>query len=77
MAAHVAFRKGQIIWVEVIEIQAGEQLLVSYEGQLIPVQNSTSRRWNRGDRLKLSVYNLNPIEFRIYSRPAASLDRFI
>ncbi len=81
MIPAAVFRRGQIVWVQVVECQAGGQLLVSYEGQLLSVKNSTGRNWMGGERLKLSVHSLHPtLEFRICSRENrsnGSLDRFV
>ena len=70
------FKKGQTVWVDIVEIQEDHQLLVDYNGNLILVKNSTGRSLQIGQRLKLIVATTNPLHFQSSGDGQHSFDRF-
>ena len=72
-------REGDLIVAEVEEELSGSEsnLIVSYRGQLLRVQNSSGKRLRRGDRLELLVVGKNPFELRLLSDIPKRLSRLV
>lgn len=71
---------GDRVIAEVEELIANYELIVSYQGQLLRVKNSSGVEFKKGDKLDLIVYRIDPIELRLHSKEInygpRSLDRF-
>lgn len=69
-----ALEKGSCIKVTIVEIQDDRQLLVSYQGELFRVKNTSGRRFQIDEKMFLVVTQKNPLEFslageqRLFSR---------
>lgn len=61
-------KRGQRIRAQVEEVISSEIVIVSFQGKLVRVANSTSNRINRGDVLDLQVVGIQPLEFRFFVR---------
>jgi hypothetical protein len=55
------FSKGQQVLVTVIEVQAGNDLLVSHRGKLFLVHNDSGRRFVVNEKIHLFVSSLSPL----------------
>ncbi len=56
---------GDIVEASVTEVLGDSQLLISLQGDLARAQNETSRVLKVGDRVKLRVAGVNPVQFRV------------
>jgi len=58
-------KKGSLILVKVVEVVSVQNLIVSWEGKLIGVQNHTSHKYQIGDHIELYVNKESPLELKI------------
>jgi hypothetical protein len=63
------FKKGQKVRVEILEVHAGGELLVSFQGQLFRVKNTSGQRFQVGEHLLLVCIHTNPVEFSLAGEP--------
>ena len=56
---------GDIVEASVTEVLGDSQLLISLQGDLARAQNETSRVLKVGDKVKLRVAGVNPVQFRV------------
>ncbi|MCE3009246.1 MAG: hypothetical protein LW875_01370 [Proteobacteria bacterium] len=66
------FKKGQRIRVSVIELQTGNDLLVSFQGNLMLVHNDSGKKFAVNDQMILIVASINPLILKFESK--SSLD---
>lgn len=58
-------RKGVIIKAKLIEAIEKDQWIVSFQGELLQVKNTTVCEFQKDRVLKLQVVNVNPLELKI------------
>jgi hypothetical protein len=63
--ARLELSRGQRIKVSVEELQPGRHMVVSYQGHLLRVQNTSERSFQKGDTVLLLVLQTNPIELSL------------
>lgn len=68
-------RPGEKIKARVEEVQVENDLLMSYQGRLFRVKNSSSQHFQTGQWLDLVMIKENPLEFILYSTYRSQLDR--
>lgn len=68
--------EGERIKAEVEEVLSKQNLIVSYDGQLLRVMNSSSRIFKKGDRLDLVVVKKEPLELQLFEAYQKNFDRF-
>jgi len=73
----LSLARGVRIKARVVELQAGNELLVAYQGHFLRVKNYSDRVFKKDDVLNLQVVGTVPLEFRIIERNEASFDRLI
>ena len=61
---------------DVSDSNSSRDLIVSYNGHLFRVKNSTGKKFRKGDRLELLVVGKNPLELRLMGEGSRSLNRF-
>jgi hypothetical protein len=77
MSSRYGLKIGQVVQVEVVEVQLAGDLLVTFSGHLVLVSNTTDRIWQPAEKLRLVVSRIHPLEFQIFERRKDSLDRII
>lgn len=60
---------------KVIEVLPDKACIVSFNGDLVRVKNSTGRIFLAGDTVKLKVSQLDPLSFQIPTSSNRHLDR--
>lgn len=55
----------QRVWALIEEVVGREDLIVSFQGDLIRVQNQSQRRFRPGQRIQLVVASTDPLGFRL------------
>lgn len=55
----------QKVWALVEEVVVDQNLIVSFQGDLIRVQNMSQRRFRPGQRLQLLVTSVEPLGFKL------------
>lgn len=63
--ANLQLSKGQRIKVVVEELQPQYQMVVSFQGHLLRVVNTSGRNFQKGDAIVLLVIQSNPIELSV------------
>lgn len=63
--AGLEISRGQRIKVIVEEIQPNKQMVVSFQGHLFRVFNSTERYFQKGDAVLLLVLQTDPVELSL------------
>ncbi len=58
-------RIGQKVWAVVEETLAGNELLINFNGDLVRVQNQSSKLFKSGSRVQMEVRSLAPLTFRV------------
>jgi hypothetical protein len=58
-------KSGQKVWAIIEEVFDGGGLIVNFHGDLVRVQNGTSRRFRPGQRIQLKVVGLSPLGFQL------------
>ena len=71
----LGLRPGEKIKARVEEVQAGNEMLMSYQGHLFRVKNTSSKYFQVGQWMDLVLVKQNPLEFVLYSTYRAQLDR--
>ncbi len=74
--AELSLVRGARIKARVVELQADNELLVSYQGHFLRVKNHSDRNFHKDDVLNLQVVGTQPLEFKIFER-STSLDRVV
>lgn len=69
--------KGQFIKAKLIEAVEENRWIVSFEGDLLQVQNSTPIVFEEGKTLTLKVQSLNPFKLQVVSKARTSFDRTV
>ncbi len=69
--------RGQFIKAKLIEAVEDNRWIVSFEGDLLQVQNSTSIIFEEGKMLTLRVQALNPLKLQVVSKAKSSFDRTV
>ena len=69
--------RGQFIKAKLIEAVEDNRWIVSFEGDLLQVQNSTSIAFEEGKMLTLRVQALNPLKLQVVSKAKSSFDRTV
>ena len=69
-------RLGEKIRARIEEFQVGDEMLMSYQGHLFRVKNTSSQKFQVGEWLDLVFIKDNPINFILYSSYRAQLERF-
>jgi hypothetical protein len=70
-------KRGQRIKASVEEVMANNDIIVSFQGNLIRVGNATQRLVRAGEVLDLQVVGTDPLEFRFFNRATNSFDRLV
>lgn len=60
------FRTGDLIEGIVEEVMRDQQLVVSFQGDLIRVKNVSVREFKKGDSLMLVVSSISPLQFQLF-----------
>lgn len=68
-------KKGEVVQAKVIEVISPSTFIVSFNGDLIRVRNSSGQKFSTGDTVKLKVSQLRPLSFQISSASRRHLDR--
>lgn len=68
-------KKGDLVQAKVIEILPDRACIVSFNGDLVRVKNSSGRIFSAGDTVKLKVTHLDPLSFQIPTSSNRHLDR--
>jgi|JI10StandDraft_1071094.scaffolds.fasta_scaffold2232863_1 hypothetical protein len=55
----------QKVWSLIEEIMDNDDLIVSFQGDLIRVQNQSGRKFRPGQRIQLRVSSLAPLSFQL------------
>ncbi len=55
----------QKVWAIIEEVMTNDDLIVSFQGDLIRVQNQSSRKFRPGQRIQLKVTGLSPLGFQL------------
>ncbi len=55
----------QRIWALVEEVVQQQELIVSFQGDLVRVSNQSERRFRPGQRIQLVVASTNPLGFKL------------
>lgn len=63
--ANLQLSKGQRIKVVVEELQPQHQMVVSFQGHLLRVVNTSGRHFQKGDAIVLLVRQSNPVELSV------------
>lgn len=61
-------QKGSRIQAKLIEEVDADHWIVSFQGQLLQVRNTTAIKFEPGLRLQLVVENPNPLQLKIHSK---------
>lgn len=72
-----SYPAGHRFVVKIEELLASAELLVSFDGYLLRVKNTSKYDLKKGDKIQLIVARENPLELQIYMQSSASLDRRI
>lgn len=67
------FYLGQVVRVQVVEIQPEGYIVVSLDGALLQVHNQTAQRVVIGQTLELKVTSVNPAQFQLQMRQPGRL----
>lgn len=59
-----SLRVGQKVWATIEELLDQEQVIVSFNGDLLRVVNRAGQRLRPGQRIQLHVEAVNPLQFR-------------
>jgi hypothetical protein len=60
-----SLKLGQKVWATCEEVRPNQEILVNFEGDLLRVQNHSSRQLRVGQRLQLHVESTHPLKFRL------------
>ncbi len=55
----------QKVWAIIEEVMTNDDLIVSFQGDLIRVQNQSSRKFRPGQRIQLKVTAVTPLAFQL------------
>ncbi len=58
---------GDLVSAEVVELAAGHDLIVNFQGDLIRVSNKTPDLFALGQKINLKVIRLRPLGFQLLS----------
>lgn len=58
--------RGKRIRAQIVEVQSGDQILVSYQGQLLRVTNQSGKKLKKNQYLDLLVTSESPLQFKIF-----------
>jgi hypothetical protein len=73
--SQLGLRLGEKIQARVEEVHVQNDMLMSYQGHLFRVRNSSSKAFKPGDWIALVLLRENPVEFILYSTYRSQLDR--
>ncbi|RME15717.1 MAG: hypothetical protein D6797_06065 [Bdellovibrio sp.] len=61
------FKVGDIVWGQIEEQVSDEYLIVSFDGDLVRVQNKTGQTLKKGDRISLQVTQISPLHLTLHT----------
>ena len=64
-------KRGQRIRARVEDVVSADVVIVSFQGKLVRVANTTANKIQRDDVLDLQVVGIQPLEFRFYVKTRA------
>ncbi len=67
------FKLGQHIICKVVEIVEAKDLIVSFQGQLLRVQNQSKRTFAVNHFVELEVMSLKPLRFAVVDAESANI----
>lgn len=73
----VIFSRGQEFQAEIIEISYDNILICNLNGKLYRVLNQSDRLFQVGNKVKLVVISVFPLELKLVTKSKLSMDRFI
>lgn len=65
------FRLGQLVWATVEETPDDENVLVNFDGNYLPVLNTSDTALVRGQKIQMMVESLAPLRFRLINKTRA------